>query len=431
MDRGIRCRRLLIVLALVLCPSLQAVAMQEVSAGEAGSFGVLRPASAADIGVYEFRSLVPVYRFWSPISGKHFYTIDPAERDMLINQYAYFWTPEGIAYYVYARDSVSGLMPVYRFWSPVLSGHFYTVDEAERDRLIDEYPDVWTFEGTAFYAYPASQPLVSTSPVYRFWSPVLSGHFYTMDEAERNMLVDQYPAIWTEEGIAWYAYADPNAVESSISQAGIFEFAGGSDAAACTLTLKAAIDGAEATIDDPQLTFGSQTGYLRMKVDFDALTATIEEVLIESASSQHTTTIRGGNGVVIPVTLTSSVIFWGATPRGPLQISPQTLTFPAAGETLVGGNETFTLTGSISLDDRNLTTGLAVRATQFAEGRAGFEAGASSDLMNVRVIAPFEWSRSGHSDRLLQTTVDGHQLQLYVTAADLQMTGLWEGTETE
>ncbi len=80
------------------------------------------------------------------------------------------------------------------------------------------------------------------------------------------------PYVWTYEGVAWYAYKDPNVISP---EGGTYEFSGGSDSASCTLTLKAYIDGAEATIDDPQLTFGSQNGYMRMAVDFDALRATI------------------------------------------------------------------------------------------------------------------------------------------------------------
>jgi len=41
--------------------------------------------------------------------------------------------------------------------------------------------------------------------VYRFWSDALSGHFYTIDEAERDKLINQYSHVWTYEGIAWYA----------------------------------------------------------------------------------------------------------------------------------------------------------------------------------------------------------------------------------
>jgi len=49
-------------------------------------------------------------------------------------------------------------VPVYRFWSPTLEGHFYTADEAEKQKLIDDYPHVWTYECIAFYAKKGVAP---------------------------------------------------------------------------------------------------------------------------------------------------------------------------------------------------------------------------------------------------------------------------------
>ena len=92
---------------------------------------------------------------------------------------------------------------VYRFWSPVLSGHFYTTSEQERDMLIRDFGCIWTCEGVAYYAFGA--PLDGNlKPVYRFWSG--HSHFYTINEDEKQMLVDQYSYVWTLEGVAWYAY---------------------------------------------------------------------------------------------------------------------------------------------------------------------------------------------------------------------------------
>ena len=150
--------------------------------------------------------LTDVYRFWSPVNERHFYTIDEAERDKLINLYPHVWTYEDIAYYAFATDCEPNLAPIYRFWSGSLNAHFYTADEAERDKLINDYPHVWIYEGPAFYAYPDGQQPDNALPVYRFWSPVLESHFYTMDETERDKLIDLYPHVWTYECIAWYAY---------------------------------------------------------------------------------------------------------------------------------------------------------------------------------------------------------------------------------
>ena len=169
-------------------------------------------APIVDMGAYEFGSsvgTVPVYRFWSPQNSRHFYTVSEAEKDYVIATYpANIWTYETVAYYAFPDNSEPGLAPVYRFWSPQHSAHFYTISEAEKDSVIATYPaTVWSYEGPVFYAYPAGSQPAGASPVYRFWSPLHSAHFFTISEAERDSVVATYPtSTWTYEGIAWYAY---------------------------------------------------------------------------------------------------------------------------------------------------------------------------------------------------------------------------------
>ena len=148
-----------------------------------------------------------VYRFWSPIYGHHFYTISQDDRDLIIDAWPDIWEYEGPAYYAYPAGSApEGTSPIYRFWSDALGGHFYTISEADRDLVISRWSDVWTYEGIAFYAYPEGSEPEGTSPVYRFWSDVLGGHFYTISEDDRNAIINNWSDVWTYENIAWYAY---------------------------------------------------------------------------------------------------------------------------------------------------------------------------------------------------------------------------------
>ena len=112
-----------------------------------------------------------VYRFWSAQSGRHFYTMQKAERDTLIGQHNSAWAYEGPMFYALAPDSdrPASTLPVYRFWSASLQAHFYTIDEAERDRLLAQPSGAWTCEGVAFYAWPRPGEK-DTMPVHRFWS---------------------------------------------------------------------------------------------------------------------------------------------------------------------------------------------------------------------------------------------------------------------
>jgi hypothetical protein len=147
-----------------------------------------------------------VYRFWSPVISRHFYTVDTAERDKLIKEYAAVWTYEGPVYKAATSAFQAGLKPVYRFWSPTGQSHFYTIDEAEKDQLIKEYSHFWTFEGVAFYAYPEGVQPAECVPVYRFWKNTDDSHFYTTDVSERDKILKEYPDLYIYEGVAFYTY---------------------------------------------------------------------------------------------------------------------------------------------------------------------------------------------------------------------------------
>jgi hypothetical protein len=388
--------------------------------------------AAIDMGAYESSALVPVYRFWSPVTGKHFYTVNETEKDKLINQYASVWTFEGPVYYAYIRASDPNLRPVYRFWSDKLGSHFYTIKEAEKDKLIQQYPDVWTFEGARFYAYPEGKQPAGTKAVYRFWSETLGGHFYTIKEGEKDKLVNQYADTWAFEGVAWYAYAtlgpepvDPNAA--------VYEFRGGVLEAACTLTLKAFIDGKEAKIDKPEVTYTPENSLLTMTVSLEGLKTTLNEFLVETAFLQHEATI-GGNGdgtAEIPIVLSSNVLFSGRTARGPFGMDPNTLTFPTTGNgALPGNNESFTIGGSVTVDGSKIDVGLVARATQFMTGGPGvFDTSLWPDVLAARMDGTFQWSCQDQQNLLLETTVKGSVLQIYVTSARIETTGVWQGKE--
>jgi hypothetical protein len=115
----------------------------------------------------------PVYQFWSMFFGSHFWTIRAEEKTNLLRNYAgEEWEYEGIACYAYAKaDACPGLQAVHRFWSSPRLQHFYTRDEREKERLLQEAPGTWTYEGVAFYAFGADSRAGDTAPVCRLTSP--------------------------------------------------------------------------------------------------------------------------------------------------------------------------------------------------------------------------------------------------------------------
>jgi len=306
--------------------------------------------SAVDMGAYEIQSLVPVYRFWSPRTGGYFFTALEAEKNVLVDVYPDAWTLEGVAYYAYLRATETGLMPVYRLWSDMLGSHFYTIDAAERDRLLSDYGDVWTYEVSVFHAYPTGSQPQGTKHVYRVWSGTLGAHFYTIDEVEKQRFIDTLADTWTYEGVVWYAF-DAEAVGETPSlpdEAALYEFSGGSDAASYGLVLKAVLDGQEAQIDRPNVEFVPATGRMQMIVDSRAMTATLTEFHVESESLQYTGTVNQiGGTIAFPFSLYLTGFFDTSAPKGPYAIDPKTLSFPMGAQTgSVAAGEAYAVVGS-------------------------------------------------------------------------------------
>lgn len=141
---------------------------------------------------------VPVHRFWSDVLGGHFFTVSEAEKNNVIANLP-AWAYEGPQWSAF--DSfLEGTLPVYRFWSDQFLSHFFTINEAEKDHIISNYSE-WSYEGVAWFAFDVSYP--ETQPIFRFWSDVFQSHFYTSNLAERDYIIENFWE-WRYEGIAWY-----------------------------------------------------------------------------------------------------------------------------------------------------------------------------------------------------------------------------------
>ena len=112
----------------------------------------------------------PVYRFRSAVHGGAFWTISEDEKDRLLTHRQGTWDYQGIDFYAYPRPrGASGLQPIYRFWSPVSDNHLYTIDPTDRATIATDDPEAqWQAEGVAFYAFPADRAPEGTVSVHRF-----------------------------------------------------------------------------------------------------------------------------------------------------------------------------------------------------------------------------------------------------------------------
>ncbi len=160
---------------------------------------------AADVFAFSQSDLNKVYRFYSQNNRAHFYTNSEAEKNLVGTTYPIEeWKCEGVAWQAFNNQN-EGRLPVYRFWSDLHRAHFYTISEQEKKHVEKTYqPAEWRYEGVAYYAFP--QAFAGTQPIHRFYSKVNQKHFYTISEAEKDLIIQgAYPESgWEYEGVAWY-----------------------------------------------------------------------------------------------------------------------------------------------------------------------------------------------------------------------------------
>ncbi len=145
--------------------------------------------------------MMPVYRFYNLVNGSHFYTASVAERDHVAATWPTILAYEGVAYSV-NLDNPANADPLYRFYRPANGTHFYTASLAERDHIMATWPGVLNYEGIAYNVSAVERP--NTVPVYRFFNVVSGSHFYTISVAERDHVIATWPGIFNYEGVAFH-----------------------------------------------------------------------------------------------------------------------------------------------------------------------------------------------------------------------------------
>ncbi|MBR0668260.1 hypothetical protein GXW71_28160 [Roseomonas hellenica] len=90
-----------------------------------------------------------VHRFLNTANGSHFYTAGDVEKlqvERTLPGYRY----EGVAYGAFSDDDGGEHHPLFRFFRPDNGTHFYTASVQERDSVIATLP-AYQFEGVAYY----------------------------------------------------------------------------------------------------------------------------------------------------------------------------------------------------------------------------------------------------------------------------------------
>jgi hypothetical protein len=143
---------------------------------------------------------VPLYRYWNPQIGDHFYTTNLRELERGLHG----WRYEGVQCYVHTRRQ-SGTTPLYRYWNRGAGNHFYTTSFNE----LGGGKDGWHYEGIQCYVQSRDMP--GTARLYRYWNSKSGDHFYTTNYRE----LERGNYGWRLEGVQCYVVSYPIAAASA------------------------------------------------------------------------------------------------------------------------------------------------------------------------------------------------------------------------
>ncbi|SHO51397.1 hypothetical protein [Desulfopila aestuarii] len=148
-------------------------------------------------------SRVPIYQFYSQVGESHYFTADEADKDKIFANWLDYWKYIGIGWYGYANPQ-PGTIPIYHFYAPSTESHYFTKNEEEKNYIISTWPQHWQYIGVAWYGNSTQEP--GTKPIYQFYSYAGDSHYFTASEAEKNYIMITWPDYWTYIGVGWYGY---------------------------------------------------------------------------------------------------------------------------------------------------------------------------------------------------------------------------------
>lgn len=156
---------------------------------------------AISIGNIDIHDTAPVWRFYNPHSGTHFYTATAAERD---NWQAAGATFEGVAMRSLTFDTPDAVY-VHRFSNAETGRYFWTANQEEAEAWKANGGTTWTYEGGAYAA--TLRDGKGLTEVYRFREEATGHYAWTANQAEKDNWLDTAHG-WVLEGVAYYVAAE-------------------------------------------------------------------------------------------------------------------------------------------------------------------------------------------------------------------------------
>lgn len=146
-------------------------------------------------------SFSPVLRIQNgDLPGSYFFTIYESERVAALAANPN-WSYEGPAFYT-SQTEEGGLSPVWRFRNLINGSYVFTIYESERQSIVNDYGNVFAYEGVSWYARQTEA--LGFTPLYRFRNVTNGTYLFSAYESEKVAILQNYATTFVYEGVAYY-----------------------------------------------------------------------------------------------------------------------------------------------------------------------------------------------------------------------------------
>lgn len=196
-----------------------------------------------------------MFRAYNPNADYHFFTTSTIEFNNAVS-HGYEDESTGREGFEVLPTQVDGTTTIYRLYNLQTGRHYYTISRAERDILValvpppefgpDTRTSGWRYEKDEGFLY--ATPVPNTVEIFRLYNVNTGTHLYTENANMKNLILAAFPTIWLQHTSFGYAFfVGATSATAQVSSAQLSEDR--ADAAAAYSSLFVA--GAEAPHDSP------------------------------------------------------------------------------------------------------------------------------------------------------------------------------------
>lgn len=140
-------------------------------------------------------------RAYNPNADYHFFTTSPFE---FANAVAHGYLDESTNRpgYSVLKEARAGAIPIHRMYNLTTGRHYYTINDSERNVLVSLG---WRYEKDEGFMYTAQAP--GASEIFRLYNKNSGVHLYTENAAIKDAILAQFKGIWVQHSSLGFAYA--------------------------------------------------------------------------------------------------------------------------------------------------------------------------------------------------------------------------------